>query len=100
MPALVAGIHAFGPCGKKDVDGRAKGERSAAVVRTAMPGHYETHEIPHAASFRILARRADGAARVCARNRRRLPGGLPVAGPAGGAPDAAFRSLAVPGGAG
>src|ERR1700733_8692578 len=37
MPALVAGIHVFGF--KKVVDGRVIGERSDAVLRTAMPGH-------------------------------------------------------------
>src|SRR5580658_6435013 len=37
MPAN-AGIHVFLTCGK-DVDGRDIGERSDAVLRTAMPGH-------------------------------------------------------------
>ena len=37
MPVLVAGIHALAK--KKDVDGRDIGERSDAVLRTAMPGH-------------------------------------------------------------
>jgi urease subunit beta len=50
MPALVAGIHVLLP-GGKDVDGRDTGERSDAVLRTAMPGHDEdqtepTHMIP------------------------------------------------------
>jgi hypothetical protein len=37
MPALVAGIHAL--AAKESVDGRGIGERSDAVLRTAMPGH-------------------------------------------------------------
>jgi hypothetical protein len=36
MPGLVPGIHALAT--KKDVDGRDVGERSDAVLRTAMPG--------------------------------------------------------------
>jgi len=40
MPGLVPGIHVF-PCRKQDVDGRDIGERSDAVIRTAMPGHDE-----------------------------------------------------------
>jgi len=39
MPALVAGIHALAP--KEGVDGRNIGERSDAVLRTAMSGHDE-----------------------------------------------------------
>ena len=40
MPALVAGIHVFLlRLGMKGVDGRDIGERSDAVLRTAMPGH-------------------------------------------------------------
>jgi hypothetical protein len=38
MPALVAGIHVL-ITRRKDVDGRDIGERSDAVLRTAMPGH-------------------------------------------------------------
>jgi hypothetical protein len=40
MPALVAGIHVFFRLGQ-DVDGRDIGERSDAVLWTAMPGHDE-----------------------------------------------------------
>ena len=40
MPGLVPGIHVFRAAGK-DVDGRDIGERSDAVLRTAMPGHDE-----------------------------------------------------------
>jgi hypothetical protein len=39
MPGLVPGIHALGARQIKDVDGRDIGERSDAVLRTAMPGH-------------------------------------------------------------
>jgi 5-methyltetrahydropteroyltriglutamate--homocysteine methyltransferase len=39
MPGLVPGIHAFIAGYNKDVDGRDIGERSDAVLRTAMPGH-------------------------------------------------------------
>jgi hypothetical protein len=39
MPGLVPGIHILGECGEKDVDGRDIGERSGAVLRTAIPGH-------------------------------------------------------------
>jgi hypothetical protein len=39
MPALVAGIHVLNASNAKDVDGRDIGERSDAVLRTAMPGH-------------------------------------------------------------
>jgi hypothetical protein len=40
MPALVAGIHDFVTSAKKQgVDGRDIGERSDAVLRTAVPGH-------------------------------------------------------------
>ena len=42
MPALVAGIHVFLAARKQDVDGRDIGERSDAVLRTAMPGHDES----------------------------------------------------------
>jgi len=43
MPALVAGIHVLsGMPASKDVDGRDIGERSDAVLRTAMPGHDDT----------------------------------------------------------
>jgi len=38
MPGLVPGIHVFGVA-KQGVDGRDIGERSDAVLRTAMPGH-------------------------------------------------------------
>jgi len=38
MPGLVPGIHVF-LFAKRDVDGRDIGERSDAVLRTAMPGH-------------------------------------------------------------
>jgi len=38
MPGLVPGIHVFRPA-KQDVDGRDIGERSDAVLWTAMPGH-------------------------------------------------------------
>jgi hypothetical protein len=41
MPALVAGIHALASLAEQDVDGRDIGERSDAVLRTAMPGHDE-----------------------------------------------------------
>ena len=37
MPGLVPGIHALAT--KEGVDGRDIGERSDAVLRTAMPGH-------------------------------------------------------------
>jgi hypothetical protein len=37
MPGLVPGIHAS--AAKQGVDGRDIGERSDAVLRTAMPGH-------------------------------------------------------------
>ena len=37
MPGLVPGIHVLAV--KKGVDGRDIGERSDAVLRTAMPGH-------------------------------------------------------------
>ena len=37
MPGLVPGIHVLAR--KKDVDGRDIGERSDAVLWTAMPGH-------------------------------------------------------------
>jgi len=40
MPGLVPGIHVLVAL-KKDVDGRDIGERSDAVLRTAMPGHDE-----------------------------------------------------------
>jgi hypothetical protein len=40
MPALVVGIHVFSRS-VKGVDGRDMGERSDAVLRTAMPGHDE-----------------------------------------------------------
>src|SRR6478752_596783 len=39
MPGLVPGIHAFIAGYNKGVDGRDTGERSDAVLRTAMPGH-------------------------------------------------------------
>jgi hypothetical protein len=39
MPALVAGIHVLMLSKNKVVDGRDIGERSDAVLRTAMPGH-------------------------------------------------------------
>jgi len=39
MPGPVPGIHALAK--KQDVDGRGIGERSDAVLRTAMPGHDE-----------------------------------------------------------
>ena len=39
MPGLVPGIHVLAP--KQGVDGRDIGERSDAVLRTAMPGHDE-----------------------------------------------------------
>jgi len=39
MPALVAGIHALLASRIKGVDGRDTGERSDAVLRTAMHGH-------------------------------------------------------------
>jgi hypothetical protein len=39
MRGLVPGIHVL--AAKKDVDGRVIGERSDAVLRTAMPGHDE-----------------------------------------------------------
>jgi hypothetical protein len=40
MPGLVPGIHVFTKAlTLKDVDGRDIGERSDAVLRTAMPGH-------------------------------------------------------------
>src|SRR3981189_340218 len=39
MPGLVPGIHVFLNLRKRDVDGRDIGERSDAVLRTAMPGH-------------------------------------------------------------
>src|SRR3954468_15932270 len=39
MPGLVPGIHVLVPRVKKVVDGRDIGERSDAVLRTAMPGH-------------------------------------------------------------
>jgi hypothetical protein len=38
MPAFMPGIHAF-VVAKQGVDGRDIGERSDAVLRTAMPGH-------------------------------------------------------------
>jgi hypothetical protein len=37
MPGLVPGIHVL--AAREDVDGRDIGERSDAVLRTAMPGH-------------------------------------------------------------
>ena len=40
MPGLVPGIHAL-LCDKEGVDGRNIGERSDAVLRTAMSGHDE-----------------------------------------------------------
>ena len=41
MPGLVPGIHAFlvSQAKKQGMDGRDIGERSDAVLRTAMPGH-------------------------------------------------------------
>jgi len=39
MTGLVSGIHDFLSPALKDVDGRDVGERSDAVLRTAMPGH-------------------------------------------------------------
>jgi hypothetical protein len=39
MAGLVPAIHVFAP--KEDVDARVIGERSDAVVRTAMPAHDE-----------------------------------------------------------
>jgi len=40
MPGLVPGIHVFRSCRLKVVvDGRHIGERSDAVLRTAMSGH-------------------------------------------------------------
>ena len=39
MPGFMPGIHVFLCCVKQDVDGRDIGERSDAVLRTAMPGH-------------------------------------------------------------
>jgi len=41
MPSLVPGIHALSYRHEKDMDGRDMGERSDAVLRTAMPGHDE-----------------------------------------------------------
>jgi len=41
MPGLVPGIHVLNWSVSKDVDGRDIGERSDAVLRTAMPGHDE-----------------------------------------------------------
>jgi len=43
MPALVGGIHISLECCEQDVDGRDIGERSDAVLRTAMPGHDDNH---------------------------------------------------------
>jgi hypothetical protein len=40
MAGLVPAIHVFGQAGK-DVDARDTGERSDAVLRTAMRGHDE-----------------------------------------------------------
>jgi hypothetical protein len=40
MPGLVPGIHVFS-FQHQDVDGRDIGERSDAVLQTAMPGHDE-----------------------------------------------------------
>jgi hypothetical protein len=39
MSGLVPGIHVFLLTRKQGVDGRDIGERSDAVLRTAMPGH-------------------------------------------------------------
>jgi len=46
MPGLVPGIHVFKVNSKEDVDGRAVGERSDAVLQTAMPGHDGNRNIP------------------------------------------------------
>src|SRR5216683_131810 len=46
MPVLVAGIHVFAAADKKGVDGRDIGERSDAVLRTAMRGHDVTNLTP------------------------------------------------------
>jgi hypothetical protein len=44
MPALVAGIRvSLGFC--QDVEGRDIGERSDAVLRTAMPGHDDAERV-------------------------------------------------------
>jgi hypothetical protein len=43
MPGLVPGIRIFA-YGVKDVDGRDIGERSDAVLRTAMPGHDDEYQ--------------------------------------------------------
>jgi hypothetical protein len=43
MAGLVSAIHAL-LCGEKDVDARDIGERSDAVLRTAMRGHDELLE--------------------------------------------------------
>jgi len=43
MPALVLAIHAFDNNKKRDVDARDIGERSDAVLRTAMRGHGESN---------------------------------------------------------
>ncbi|MGN6310402.1 MAG: hypothetical protein ACTHNN_12700 [Xanthobacteraceae bacterium] len=45
MPGLVPGIHVLTTPAKEDVDGRDIGERSDAVLRTAMPGHDESGEV-------------------------------------------------------
>jgi hypothetical protein len=39
MPGLVPGIHVLSASEAEDVDGRDMGERSDAVLRTAMSGH-------------------------------------------------------------
>jgi hypothetical protein len=39
MPGVVPGIHVLLLFQELDVDGRDIGERSDAVLRTAMPGH-------------------------------------------------------------
>jgi hypothetical protein len=41
MPGLVPGIHVLTGSNEEDVDGRDIGERSDAVLQTAMPGHDE-----------------------------------------------------------
>jgi hypothetical protein len=42
MPALVAGIHVFGPCSKKDVDGTKVGLVRLSVTSPAMTMNNET----------------------------------------------------------
>jgi len=46
MPGLVPGIHVLASTNEqRDVDGRDIGERSDAVLRTALPGHDEGEEV-------------------------------------------------------